>query len=159
MKYTRWQTLLVLGVIAGILAHFALLLTYDSLPPLPLLAGATLLVLALAEFAFSFVVRARVSGRSGVRPLPSVTGLRAVALAKASSVLGALMAGFWIAVAVYVLPRREHLTVGSGDLRSSVVGLVSAAALIAAALWLEFCLRTPQDGDQHSDDHGHSHSG
>ena len=151
MKYTRWRDLVIIAAVAGVVVNLLLLVAYDSLPPLPLLAGATLLVLALAEFAFSFVVRSRVSGKSPAGPLPPATGLRALALAKASSVLGALMTGTWLGLLVYVLPRRAHLTVGSGDLRSGLVGLVSAAALIAAGLWLEYCLRTPEDQDGRSD--------
>ena len=151
MKYTRWRDLVITAVAAGVVVNLLLLVAYDSLPPLPLLAGATLLLLAAAEFAFSFVVRSRVSGKSTAGPLPPATGLRALALAKASSVLGALMVGTWLALLVYVLPRRAHLTVGSGDLRSGLVGLVSAGALIAAGLWLEYCLRTPEDQDGHSD--------
>ena len=152
MKYTRWRDLLIIFAVFGVLAHLALQFAYDSLPPLPLLAGATLLLLAAAELAFSFVVRTRVGGRSAEGPLPPQTGLRALALAKASSVLGALMAGAWLGLLVYVLPRRLHLTSGSGDLRAGLVGLVSAAALVAAGMWLEYCLRTPQDGDRHSDE-------
>jgi len=151
VKYTRWRDLLIIAVVAGIVVNLLLVLAYDTLPPLPLLAGATLLLLAIAEFAFSFVVRSRVSGRSEAGPLPPATGVRALALAKASSVLGALMTGTWLALLAYVLPRREHLTVGSGDLRSGLVGVVSAAALVAAGLWLEYCLRTPQDQDGRSD--------
>lgn len=158
MKYTRWPNLAVIAVIAGIAANLLLIADYDALPPLPLFAGATLLLLALAEFVFSFVVRSRVSGKSEAGPLPAATGLRALALAKASSVLGALMTGAWLALLIYVLPRKDHLTVGSGDLRSGLVGLISAVALVAAGLWLEYCLRTPEDQDGRSDQSHRSRS-
>jgi hypothetical protein len=151
VKLTYWRDLLVTGVVVGIVVSLLLQFGYDSVPPLPLFAGATLLLLAIIEYVFSFSVRARVEHRSGTRPLPSVTAVRALALAKASSVIGAIMAGAWLALLVYVLPRREHLAVGTGDLRSGVVGLVSAGALIAAGLWLERCLRTPEDPDRLDD--------
>jgi hypothetical protein len=48
---------------------------------------------------------------------------------------------------VYVLPKRAQLTVAANDTTSAVVALVSAAALIAAALWLEYCCRAPEDPD------------
>jgi hypothetical protein len=43
------------------------------------------------------------------------------------------------------LPRRASIVAAAGDTTSSVIGLVSAAALIAAGLWLEYCCRAPDD--------------
>ncbi|MFD1049437.1 DUF3180 family protein, partial [Kibdelosporangium lantanae] len=39
----------------------------------------------------------------------------------------------------------------ANDTTSSVVGAVCAAALIAGGLWLEHCLRTPDDPDEPKD--------
>lgn len=155
MKLTRWQDLVISGVLAGVVVSLLLQLDFAAVPPLPLLAGVTCALLALIEFVFSFSVRARIAHRKDTRPLPAQTAVRSLALAKASSVLGALMAGCWLAVIVYVLPRREHLVLAGQDFRSSVVGLVSAAALIAAGLWLEHCLRAPEDPER-PDDAGRS---
>ncbi len=128
-------------------SNLLLILDYEALPPLPVLAGASLLVLAVVELAFAQSLRARLAGREGTRPVPALLAARAVALAKASSLLGAIMAGAWLGVLVYVLPRRAEMISAAGDTNSSVVGLVSAAALIAAALWLEHCCRAPEDDD------------
>lgn len=155
MKYTRARDLVVTGVVVAVLVNLLAVLDYDSLPPLPTFAGATLAVLAVVEAVFAQSLRSRLAGKQGTKPVPALVAARAVALAKASSLLGAIMAGAWLGVLVYVFPRRATLITGHGDTNSCVVGLVSAAALIAAALWLEYVCRAPSDrdnGDSRDDD-------
>jgi hypothetical protein len=151
MKVTRARDLLVTGVVAGILINLFLLIDYDSLPPLPLLAGLSLLVLAAIELIFAQSLRARLAGKEGTKPVPALVAARAVALAKASSVLGAIMVGGWGGVLAYVLPRYDQLITAAGDTNSALVGLLSAAALIAAALWLEYSCKAPEDRENHRD--------
>lgn len=153
MKFTRARDLVATGVIVGVLVNLLLIADYEALPPLPVLAGASLLVLAVVELAFAQSLRARLAGKEGTKPVPPLLAARAVALAKASSLLGAIMAGAWLGVLVYVVPRHGEMLSASGDTKSSVVGLVSAGALIAAALWLEYCCRVRQDDDDRGD-HG-----
>ena len=151
MRFTRARDLVVAGVVAAVLVTLLLIVGYGSIPPLPALAGATLLVLAVLELAFALTLRRRLAGRPGTRPVPPLQAVRAVALAKASSMLGALMAGGWLGVLVYVFPRRSTVVAAANDTTSGVVGLVSAAALIAAALWLEYCCRAPDDRNSRDD--------
>lgn len=151
MRFTRTRDLVVTGVVIAVLVNLLAVLDYAALPPLPLAAGATLLVLAVVELVFAQSLRARLAGKEGTRPVPALVAARAVALAKASSLLGAIMAGAWLGVLVYVLPKRATLVTGSGDTNSGLVGIVSAAALIAAALWLEHSCRAPQDRDDADD--------
>lgn len=145
MRFTRGRDLLVAAVIAGVLVRLWLTLAYDSLPPLPLLAGATLAVLALVEAGYAVVLRARITGRNGARPVAPLTAVRAVGVAKASSLFGAIMAGAWIALLTLVVPKRDQLAAAAGDTNAAVVGLVCAAVLIAAALRLEHSCRAPED--------------
>ncbi|HEX5116630.1 MAG TPA: DUF3180 domain-containing protein [Pseudonocardiaceae bacterium] len=147
MKVTRARDLLATGVVVGILVNLFLLVDYDALPPLPLLAGISLLVLAAIEVFFAQSLRARLAGREGTKPVPALVAARAVALAKASSVLGAIMAGAWAGILAFILPRYSRFITSAGDANSSWVGLVSAGALIAAALWLEHSCKAPQDRD------------
>jgi hypothetical protein len=154
MKVTRARDLLVTGVVVGILVNLFLLADYDSLPPLPLLAGISLLVLAVIELIFAQSLRARLAGKEGTKPVPALVAARAVALAKASSVLGAIMAGAWAAVLAYILPRYSRLITAAGDTNSAVVGLISAGALIAAALWLEHSCKAREDQDNRGDQQG-----
>ncbi|MGZ3141225.1 DUF3180 domain-containing protein [Lentzea chajnantorensis] len=145
MRFTRPRDLATVVVIAGLLAHLFLRLAYDTLPPLPRAAGSTLLALAAVEVWFAFSLRARIERRQGARPVQPLTAARAVALAKASSVLGALMFGVWTALLIYVIPVQDSFAAAGNDLFAAVVGMVSAAALTAAALWLEHCCKTPTE--------------
>ncbi|WP_121001520.1 DUF3180 domain-containing protein [Saccharothrix australiensis] len=145
MRFTKPRDLLAAGLVAGLLAHLLLRLAYDTLPPLPTFAGFTLLVIAVVDLVLGFSLRARIRRKPGTPPVEPLTAARAVALAKASSLLGAIMAGAWAGVLIYVLPVRGEFEAADHDLVSAVVGIACAAALVGAALWLEHCCRTPDD--------------
>jgi hypothetical protein len=135
------------GVVVAVLANLLLVFAYDAVPPLPAPAGVTVAVLAVLELGYTVSLRPRLARKPGTRPVPPLLAVRVVALAKASSMLGAIMLGGWLGVLLYVLPKRAEIVAAAGDTTSSVVGLISAAALIAAALWLEYSLRAPGDKD------------
>lgn len=145
MHFTRPRELAVAGVIGLALFYALFQMAYGSFPQLPLFVGATLFVLALAEVVQAFSVRSKIRER---RVVNAIAVARTVALAKASSLAGALMFGGWLGIGLYLLPRRGELTAASHDLRSAVIGAFSAAALIAAGLWLEHCCRAPEPRDQ-----------
>lgn len=147
MHFTRARDLVLAGLVAAALGYLLVRVLYADMPPLPTFAGVTLLVLAAVEAWLGASLRARIRNPSGDRPLQPLTAARAVALAKASSVLGAIMLGAWLAILAYVFPRRAELTAAADDFPSTVVGVICSAVLIAAALWLEWCCRTPRDQD------------
>ena len=159
MRFTRARDLVIAGVVVAILINLFLRLDYDSIPPLPTLAGATFAVIAVIETWFAFSIRARINRKPGTTPIRALTAVRAVALAKASSLIGAVMVGAWLGVLVYVLPLTDTLSVAGGDTRASIIGLVSAAGLIASGLWLEHCCRTPEDPDPDPDEADRPYSG
>lgn len=150
MHFTRARDLVAAGVVAAVLVYALVRLSYGSLPPLPRLAGVPLLALAVVEAALGLSLRNRIRRMlegepyEG-RPLQPLAAARAVALAKASSLLGALMLGAWLGVLAFLLPRRVEIIAAGHDVPSAVVGALCSAALIAAALWLEFCCRVPGD--------------
>jgi peptidoglycan/LPS O-acetylase OafA/YrhL len=158
MKFTRARDLVLAGVIAIVVVNVFLLLEYDSMGPLPTLAGLVLAVLAIVEAVLAFVLRNRINGKSGTRPLNPITAVRAVALAKASSMLGAIMCGAWASVLIYVVPKRSTIQVAGGDTTSGIVGVVCSVILIAAALWLEYCCRAPIDKGDRRNGSNQSHS-
>lgn len=149
MKFTRARDLIAIAVIVGVVVYLALQSYYGDLPPLPIFAGIMLLVLGIVELLLGFSLRARV--RDNTRVVQPLTYARAVALAKASSILGAIMFGAWLAAIVYLLPARGQLAAASADLPSAITGVVCSAGLTAAALWLEYCCRTPRDPDDQRD--------
>jgi len=152
MRFTRATDLVVPAVLTGLFVHLVLTVASDRVPPLPTLAGSTLAVIAVVEAVFGHSLRARIRRRPGTRPVDPLTAARAVALAKASSLLGAIMLGAWLAVLGYALPQRGRVVVAGSDTTTAVIGAVCAAALIAAALWLEYCCRTPTDPKNGTDE-------
>lgn len=158
MRFTRVSDLLVAAVLAGLAVHLLLRAAYADLPQLPTFAGTTLAAIAAVEAVLGFQLRARIRHRTGTRPVPPLTAARAVLLAKASSLLGAIMLGSWAAVVVYLMPRRDDFAAAAADTTTAVIGAACAVALIAAALWLEHCLRTPDDPDVPPHDEQHRHA-
>ncbi|MDD7967399.1 DUF3180 domain-containing protein [Actinomycetospora lemnae] len=142
---TSPSLLIVAAVAAGLAANVLVQAAYGELPPLPLLAGLTPLVLGIAELVLAFVLRARIRRRPGARPVDALAAARAVALAKASSLAGALVGGAWLGLLAYVLPLSGRVDAAGGDTASAVVGVVGSAVLVGAGLWLEHSLRTPDD--------------
>lgn len=154
MRFTRARDLVVAGLLGAVVVYLLLRVIYGELPPLPTFAGASLFVLAVVEALLGVGVRGRIRGTGGGdRPLQPLSVARAVALAKASSLLGAIMLGAWLGVLAYVLPDSAEVAAAAGDIPSAAVGAVSAAVLIGAALWLESCCRTPDDRDDQRERH------
>ena len=106
---------MVVAVAAGLAVNLVVQVAYGDLPPLPLLAGLTPLVLGMAELVLAAVLRARIRRRPGSRPVDALATARAVALAKASSVAGAVLGGAWLGVLAYVLPLRGQVDAAGAD--------------------------------------------
>jgi hypothetical protein len=149
VKPTKITNLVLIAIAFVVLANLALRATYDRLVTFPTLAGITLFVLAIAEGGLAVALRPRLLGRRDTTPVPPLTAVRVLALAKASSVLGAVMTGAWVGLLVFTLPRQDQVA-AAHDTVSSVIGAVSALALAGVALWLEFCCRAPESPE---DDH------
>ncbi|QCQ93536.1 DUF3180 domain-containing protein [Rhodococcus sp. SGAir0479] len=148
MKPTRIWDVLSLALLAAVVTWLLVRVSYGSLPPIPVYAGASLYPVALIEIVLAFVVRARIREHAigpGPRQLHPITAARAAALAKASALVGAASAGVWAGFLVYLWPQRSQLRAAVSDSPGAIVGLVAAVLLVAAALWLEHCCRTPDE--------------
>ncbi|WP_409462199.1 DUF3180 domain-containing protein [Amycolatopsis sp. GA6-003] len=143
MHFTRSRDLVVAAVLGLAVVYVLFQAAYGDLPQLPLLAGVTFAVLAVAETGLAVSIRSRI--KSGRVRGEAVGIARAVALAKASSLAGAFLGGGWLAAFLYVFPRRDELVAAVSDSKSAVVGVVSSALLVAAGLWLEHSCRTPPE--------------
>lgn len=143
MRPTRLSVLAALVLFAAAAGWALAEIAYGSLPPLPRYAPATLLLLAVAVGWTAASVRARLQGRPGTRPIVPMAVARHAALAKACSGAGALFAGFWAGVLIYTGSRLDQRAAAS-DALTSVLGIVAALALVAAALWLERVCRVPR---------------
>jgi uncharacterized membrane protein YbhN (UPF0104 family) len=145
MRPTRWWVLVLLAVVAGAVAYAVTRSSYDDLPRPTVLALLWLAILAIAECYVAVLTRARLAGRAGTKPIQPLVVARFVALAKASSVVGALAAGGYAGFLIWVA--RLQSPAAHADTRTSIVGVVFAVALTAAALFLEFVCRVPKADD------------
>lgn len=144
---TRLRDLAAIAVVTGILAWILVRYNYNDLPPMPLLAGIVLYVLAVLEVVIAFIVRSRVDSREVGRAsgqLHPLTAARVLALAKASAILGAIAVGVWAGLLVFLWSQHD-VTAAANDRPGAIIGLVGGVVLIAAALWLEYCCRAPDD--------------
>ncbi|GAA5120374.1 DUF3180 domain-containing protein [Haloechinothrix salitolerans] len=144
MHFTRARDLLLSGIVAAGVGLALFDLAYGSMQSIPRFAGGLLAIMALGELIGGFVVKDRI--HTG-RLTEAIVVSRVVVLAKASSQLGAIMLGVWFGALLYLVPRSASLAAAREDIPSAIIGAVCAAALVAAALWLEHCCRTPQDSD------------
>jgi hypothetical protein len=108
-----------------------------------------LLLLAAAVLALAWPVRRSVRGQSRDRIDP-FRALRAATLAKASSLLGAIMAGFGSGLLLFLLSRPVSPQVGSMVALAALVA--SSLVLVAAALVAEQFCTLPKDPDDRQPD-------
>lgn len=153
MTPTQPRTLLGLVAVFAALGYLLVDVAYGSLPALPLYAPVTLVLLAVVEAVMARVVRERLAGRPGPgsrsrlgsRPLHPLQVARAVVLAKASSVTGAVLLGGYGGLLAWTLPRRELLAPAGRDATVAGLSVLACVGLVVAALLLERSCRTPED--------------
>ena len=154
MGPTRKRDLTAAVVCAGALGYLLVVLLYRWFPPITVWTGVSLLAVGVAEAVWGRHVRAKINdgeiGDGGGRLHPLAVA-RSLMIAKASAWVGALMMGWWIAVLVYLLPRRSTMRVAGEDTAGAVVAAVSALALVVAALWLQHCCKSPWDPSEHGE--------
>ena len=164
MRPIRRRDLLVVAVGLAIAAWLLVRTYYGDLPPLHWYLPIPLGVIAVAEALGARTLRARLAAerdaRSGrdrpssasgstaqVRRVEPLLVARVAVLAQASAWVGAGFAGIWAGVLIYVAPELGRLQSAAGDTVTAVLGLLFAAGLVAAALWLESVCRVPPGGD------------
>jgi len=165
VKPTRVSTLVIVAVVCAAAGWLLLRAVYAKLPPLPWTGVPALLIAAVAEAWMGRDLKARIVGRglgarrggdqgarSGPKPVDPLFVSRMVALAKASSVAAAIIAGFAAGFDFYLAgslnastPREDALT--------AVITFVAAVVLACAALYLENSCRVPEDPDAAQADH------
>ncbi|MCH9734524.1 MAG: DUF3180 domain-containing protein [Actinomycetia bacterium] len=146
MGPTRGRDLVAAVFVTAVAGYLLVGAVYRWFPPITGWTGVSLLGVAIALTGWGFYVRTRIrDGRIGVGQgrLHPLAVARSVAIAKASAWVGSVVLGWWLAVVVYLLPRRSTLRVAAEDTGGAVVAGVSAFALVAAALWLQHCCRSP----------------
>jgi len=153
VKPTRISTLVIIAVVCAAAGWLLLRSVYSKLPPLPWTGVPALLIAAVAEAWTGRDLKARISGRrQGLKPVAPLFVTRMVALAKATSVAAAIIAGFTAGFDFYLAgslsastPREDALT--------AAITFVAAVVLACAALYLENSCRVPEDPDAAQADH------
>ena len=146
MKPTRARTLLFTGVLAAAVWWPLLTVIYAKLPPLTWSGVPALLIAAGAEAWTGRDLRNRIAGRTPGRPAPPLFVVRILALAKASSLTAAVIAGVCAGFIGYLSGMLGAATPRS-DLITASITFAAALVLLAAALFLEYCCRIPKNPD------------
>jgi hypothetical protein len=153
MRPTRTSTLAIVAVACALAAWLLLHSAYQKLPPLPWTGVPALLVAAVAEAWTGRDLKNRIDGKRGLKPAAPLFVSRMVALAKASSLAGAAIAGLAAGFVIYLsgslsapVPRQDALT--------AAITLAAAVVLACAALYLEYCCRVPDRPDRDRADQG-----
>lgn len=148
---TRLAVLIGIAVLTGAVSWGAALI-YDNRTGTPL--GVPLSVplvlgfLAAVVFFVAVALRSRLAalraGRPDARPVDPGFAARALGIAKASALVGALFAGVYAGYGIFLA---RHLEMDDRRDRAFVClfAVVAAVLLAAAGLWLERVLRVPPD--------------
>jgi predicted outer membrane lipoprotein len=145
---TRPSTLIGAFAVTVVVAWVLIQRFYGDIPRLPALPIVTFLLLALAEGVTARATKNRIERRPGTVRVEPLVVARLAALAKASSLGGAIFGGLYTGVFLYVLQERSRLAAAAGDLPVAGGGVLACAALVAAALWLERACRIPEDPER-----------
>jgi uncharacterized membrane protein YbhN (UPF0104 family) len=149
MKPTRFWLPPLLIVVVGGLVYLWLDRAHPVLPSLSAFAPVFIGVLAAADAYVAFGTRARLVGRPRTQPISPLTVARLAALGKASTIVGALLTGGYVAL----LARTAQLgsDVARHDLRVAIGGGICGVGLCAAGLVLESVCRVkhpPGSGEE-----------
>ena len=169
MRPTRVVPLVSLAAIGLAVGWIAVLLVErmaGRILSVPWLAAGALWLLAIAVLVWAVISRpslvdareressrmtpATVTVAPGRRPtrkrMPPLVAARTAALAMAASRTGALIGGFYLGIALALVPVVGTAT-GAVSLGASIACVVACAVLVAAAVWLESMCRLRDRGD------------
>jgi hypothetical protein len=145
VRHTHPVTVLVFGLV-GAIAGFVLEVALASagqpvlIPPYTL--AITLVAAAAVVVALAVPIRRAIRGTSSARINP-FRAMRVVVLAKASALVGSLIAGFAVGIVVFLLTRPVVADVGS--LWMSIGGAAAGAVLLVAGIVAERLCTLPPD--------------
>jgi hypothetical protein len=155
VRPVRRVELVVLALAVAFATWLVVRSAYGSLPPFRWWLPVPLGVLAVAEALGARALRARLTAQregrrspgrtpaTAARPVEPMLVARLAVLAQASAWVGAVLAGAWAGVLAYTAPAVGRLTAATGDTVTAALGVVLAAGLAVAALWLEHVCRVP----------------
>ncbi|HEX6970433.1 MAG TPA: DUF3180 domain-containing protein [Micromonosporaceae bacterium] len=143
---TRPATLVVSGLVGAAVAWLLISRFYGAFPELPWLPAVTIAALAVLEGYAAVTTRARIERRPGREPVDPLTVAWYVVLAKASSLAGAIFAGFSAGLLAWLVLERTRAAID--DIPAAAANLIASLGLVAAALWLERSCRVPEQPEE-----------
>jgi hypothetical protein len=149
---TRPGTLVAAAALAGLAAWLLVSRYYgEVLPRLTFFPSVTLLALAVGEGITARVTRPRIERRPGTEPADPLVVARLAALAKASSLAGAMLGGGYLGLLLWAFVERGWLAAAADAVPAAGAGAVTSALLVGAGLWLEHACRIPRRPDDNAD--------
>jgi hypothetical protein len=141
--------LVALAVVFAVLGWLATALVdklYGRLLQVPMAAGVALALVALALLAWGLLAKPRLQRASGKAPMDPIVAARTAALALAASRTGAVVLGFYLGVAIALVPSLS--TPAGREYAAAAVGAAVASLLLTVVgLWVESICRLPDDPD------------
>ena len=147
MRPTSWRALLAAALGAGVLGWLLFGAAYGDLVKLPTYAAVTAGLMAVFELVLARVISQKVRGVTRGRQMHPIQIARAAALAKASSLAGALLLGLYAGFFTWLLPRSDRVAAANDDALVAGVSGGACLLLVIAALLLERACRTPKPRD------------
>ncbi|MHA7985281.1 DUF3180 domain-containing protein [Rathayibacter sp. CAU 1779] len=158
MRRTGPAALIALGIVGvaiGYLLEVLLVAAGTSMLIPPVSLSVTLVAIGVIVVLLAIPIRRAVRSKVKVHVDP-FRAMRIAVLAKACSLVGALLTGTGIGVVVYVLTR--PVLAGVDAIWLSVVAAVSAIILLVGGLVAEFFCTLPPPGDDENEQTGHVHA-
>jgi hypothetical protein len=123
--------------ILAVISYLLLKLAYESLPEFQWYPSVPIAGLAGAELVVARRMRLAVRHIPDARPMTAFAIARAVALGKASALVGSGVAGAVVGLLLTVLPDSGRTSAAGHDLRVGVVLLLAALFVTASGLLVE----------------------
>jgi len=145
VTHTRSWTVIAFGLVGAIVGFvLEVALAAGGMPVLipPYTLAITLVAAAAVVVALAVPIRRSIRGTSATRINP-FRAMRVVVLAKASSLVGGLIAGFGVGIVVFLLTRPVVADVGS--LWPGFAAALGGATLLVAGLVAERMCTLPPD--------------
>jgi hypothetical protein len=137
LRRTSVLDLAVPFALLAVISYLLLKLAYGSLPEFQWYPAIPIAGLAAAELVIARRIRLAVRHVRGARPMTAFAIARAVALGKASALVGSGVAGAVVGLLLTVLPDSGRTSAAGHDLRVGVVLLLAAFFVTASGLQVE----------------------
>lgn len=151
MDRTSWLTVVLVALVSAAAGVGAGVRLFSAMPPLTFVTVIPLSVVILVDLVLGWRVRGAVeSGRVGLdrAQMSPHTIVVVLSLAKASTVLGAVVAGLGAGYAVPLGMRAGDVTAASEDLPVAIVLAVLGAVLCGVGMLVETWCKVPPGDDQ-----------